>query len=144
VFTATGFDDVEAVRFMLEGHELDVLGGEGLIIDEPQTREAWSGLLPPIIVEEPSWGATVGTDIEIAGTAEIESGEVSFVIVDADGLIIADGETDSSPGERSAFHESVVLDQIPNPGLGSVIVWEWAPDGSQRHVLEYPLSLVEG
>lgn len=143
VFTATRFDDVDSVRFLLEGQPLDVLGGEGLIIDSPQTRADWSDLIPPILVEEPLWGSTVGREIVVAGTARLESGTVSDVIVDADGLIIHEGEISSTPGERNGFTTSVTLGEIPNPGMGSIIVWEWAPDGSQRHVLEYPLNLVE-
>lgn len=142
VYTATRFEDVDSVRFFLEGAPLDVLGGEGLIIDEPQTRSAWTELIPPILIEEPLWDSTVGSEIEVAGTAELESGTVSYVLVDADGLIIHEGEIASTPGVRSEFTTSITLGEIPNPGMGSIIVWEWAPDGSQQHVLEYPLTLV--
>ncbi len=142
VYTATRFQNVNAVRFLLEGEPLDVLGGEGLIIEEPQTREDWAvHLTPPILVEEPMWGRTVGTELEIAGTATVDSGEVSFVIVDADGLIIQQGTVPTTAGSRSQFSTSIRLTDIPNPGLGSIVVWEWASDGSQRHVLEYPITL---
>lgn len=142
VYTATRFQNVNAVRFLLEGEPLDVLGGEGLIIEEPQTREDWAEhLTPPILVEEPMWGRTVGTELEIAGTATVDSGEVSFVIVDADGLIIQQGTVPTTAGSRSQFSTSIRLTDIPNPGLGSIVVWEWASDGSQRHVLEYPITL---
>jgi hypothetical protein len=30
-----------------------------------------------------------------------------------------------------------------NPGLGSIIVFELDPDGTQLHVLEYPLTIRE-
>ena len=142
VYTATRFEEVDSVRFLLEGTPLDVLGGEGLIIDEPQTRTAWTDLIPPILVEEPLWGSTVGNEIDVAGTAELESGKVSYVIVDAEGLIIHEGEIATTPGQRSEFAASVVLEEILNPGMGSIIVWEWAPDGKQRHVVEYPLTVV--
>lgn len=143
VYTATRFDGVDSVRFLLEGRPLDVLGGEGLIIDEPQTRAAWTDLIPPILIETPTWGAMVEPGITIAGTAELESGTVSIVIVDADGLIIHEQNIDTTPGQRSKFATSVSFEEIPNPGMGSIIVWEWAPDGSQQHVLEYPLALRE-
>jgi len=143
VFTATGFDGVDSVRFALEGDPIDVLGGEGLIIEEPQTRSDWLDLIPPILIEAPLWGSTVGNEIAISGTAELESGTVSYVIVDADGLIVVEGEIATTPGQRSEFATSVVLEEIPHPGMGSLIVWEWAPEGSQQHVLEYPLTLVD-
>jgi spore germination protein GerM len=141
VYTATRFEEVEAVRFLLEGEVLDVLGGEGLIIEEPQLREDWVDLTPPILLEAPPWGSTVGNEIEVSGIAELESGVVSYVIVDAEGLIIHEGEITTVSGERTEFTDHVVLDEIPYPGLGAIIVWEWAPDGSQQHVLEYPLRL---
>lgn len=143
VYTATRFDGVDSVRFLLEGAPLDVLGGEGLIIDEPQTRSAWTDLIPPILIEDPMWGSTVGSELAIAGTAELASGILSYVVVDADGLIIHEGEITIPSGERTEFSAGVVLEEIPHPGSGSIIVWEWAPDGSQQHVLEYPLTLVD-
>lgn len=141
VYTATRFDEVDSVRFLLEGAPLDVLGGEGLMIDRPQTRSDWTDLIPPIMVEAPPWGSTVGIEVAVDGTADLESGTVSYVIVDAEGLIIHEGEISSTPGERSEFGDDVTLEEIPNAGVGSIIVWEWASDGSQQHVLEYPLTL---
>lgn len=143
VYTATRFDDVDSVQFLLEGTPLDTLGGEGLIIDQPQNRAAWTDMLSPILIETPSWGSTVGNDIAISGSARLESGSVSAVIVDADGLIIYESDIETTdPGQRSEFTTNVTVEVIPNPGTGSIIVWEWAPDGSQQHVLEYPLNLV--
>lgn len=143
VYTATRFDGIQSVRFLLEGTPLDVLGGEGLIIDEPQTRAAWVDLIPPILVDEPLWGSTHGTELTFSGSATLDSGLISFVVVDADGLIVHEGEIPSTPGETVEFSENVMIDEIPHPGIGSIIVWEWAPDGTQRHVVEYPLALVE-
>jgi len=142
VYTATRFPGVESVRFFLEGAPLDVLGGEGLIIDEPQTRAAWVEMIPPILIEQPLWGSTHGNELSFSGTAKLDSGSVSFVVVDADGLIVHEGEITSIPSELGKFSEDLVIDQIPHPGTGSIIAWEWAPDGSQRHVVEYPVSLV--
>jgi hypothetical protein len=142
VYTATSFQDVDAVRFLIDGALLDVLGGEGLIIDEPQTREAWEELVSPILIEQPLWGSTFGSELTFSGTANVDSGMVSYVIVDSNGVIAEEGAVSTTPGQRGGFAGSVTIDQIANPGLGSIIVWEWAPDGSQRHVLEYPLTLV--
>jgi hypothetical protein len=143
VYTATRFDGVDYVRFSLEGAPLDVLGGEGLIIDEPQARSDWVDLIPPILLEEPTWGSTPTRDLTVSGIAELESGTLSYVIVDADGLIIHEGQITTIPGKRSEFSADLALEEIPNTGTGSIIAWEWAPDGSQRHVLEYPLNLVD-
>jgi Sporulation and spore germination/Immunoglobulin-like domain of bacterial spore germination len=141
VYTATSFGDVEAVRFLLEGVAIEFLGGEGLIIDEPQTRADYLDLTPAILVEEPLWGSTIASPVTISGQALTDSGSVSYVLVDADGLIIAEGETAVTPGQRSQFHTTLDIGDIPHPGLGSIIVFELAEDGTQIHVLEYPLEI---
>jgi spore germination protein GerM len=141
VYTATSFDDVEAVRFLLEGVAIEFLGGEGLIIDEPQTRAGYGDLTPAILVEEPFWGSTITSPVTISGQALTDSGSVSYVLVDADGLIIAEGQISVTPGQRSSFDATLDLGEIPHPGLGSIIVFELTEDGTQIHVLEYPLEI---
>ncbi|MGB8362134.1 MAG: GerMN domain-containing protein [Acidimicrobiia bacterium] len=141
VYTATSFDDVEAVRFLLEGVAIEFLGGEGLIIDEPQTRADYVDLTPAILVEEPLWGSTITSPVTISGQALTDSGSVSYVLVDADGLIIAEGEIPVTPGQRSQFNTTLDMVEIPHPGLGSIIVFELTEDGAQIHVLEYPLQV---
>lgn len=46
VFTLTQFDSVDAVLFEMEGEPIEALGGEGLILSEPQTRDDWSTFAP--------------------------------------------------------------------------------------------------
>lgn len=140
VYTATRFEDVDSVEFLIDGEPVDVLTGEGLIIDEPQTRAGYIDLTPPILVDSPLWGATVESAVWIEGQARADSGMVSYVLVDADGLIVAEGEvTTEQPGVRSAFEVLVDLPDVPHPGLGSIIVFEPSSEGTQLHVLEYPL-----
>ncbi|MBN1629832.1 MAG: GerMN domain-containing protein, partial [Thermoleophilia bacterium] len=53
VFTLTQFPTVEGVNFKLDGEPIDVLGGEGIIIDHPQTRADYESMSPAILVESP-------------------------------------------------------------------------------------------
>jgi spore germination protein GerM len=46
VYTLTEFDTVHSVRFLMEGTPVEALGGEGLMIGEPQTRADWSDFAP--------------------------------------------------------------------------------------------------
>lgn len=46
VYTLTEFDTVEAVSFWMDGEPVEALGGEGLIVDEPQTRADWAQFAP--------------------------------------------------------------------------------------------------
>lgn len=47
VFTLTQFPTVDAVRFQRDGKPLTLLGGEGLVLERPQTRGDWEELAPP-------------------------------------------------------------------------------------------------
>jgi spore germination protein GerM len=46
VYTLTEFDTVNAVTFWMEGQPIEALGGEGLILDQPQTRADWADFAP--------------------------------------------------------------------------------------------------
>ena len=59
VFTLTQFPTVEGVNFKLDGEPIDVLGGEGLILDHPMSRADYEDLSPAILVESPTVGNTV-------------------------------------------------------------------------------------
>jgi spore germination protein GerM len=143
VYTATWFEDIDAVEFLIEGVPVDVLTGEGLIVDRPQTRSDYLDLLPAIFIDEPSWGSGVVSTMTVSGLALTESGVVHYVVVDADGLIVAEGDITTLVGDRSEFTTTVDLGSVVNPGLGSIIVFESDPDGTQLHVLEYPLTIRE-
>jgi germination protein M len=141
VYTATWFEDVDAVEFLIEGVPVDVLTGEGLIVDRPQARVDYFDLLPAIFIDGPSWGSDVTSTMTVSGLAMTESGAVRYVVVDADGLIVTEGDVTTVAGGRSEFTTTVELGSVVNPGLGSIIVFELDPDGTQLHVLEYPLTI---
>lgn len=141
VYTATWFDDVDAVEFLIDGVAVEVLTGEGLIVDTPQTRADYSDLVPAVFVDAPFWGSAVVSPVALSGSALTESGVVRYVVVDADGLIVAEGDLASIAGERDEYAATIDIPDLPHPGLGSIIVFEVAADGSQRHVVEYPLTI---
>jgi len=139
VFTATQFDGVDSVVFLIEGTPVDVLTGEGLIVDIPQTRSDYEDLLPAILVDVPYWGSAVETPVTVGGLSDVPT--VSYTIVDAAGDIVASGTVAVEDAtQRSSFAFDVTGDVLP--GLGSIILYEAAPDGTQRHVIEYPISFV--
>jgi hypothetical protein len=143
VYTATRFDGVDSVVFLIEGTRVDVLGGEGLILEDPQTRDGYLDLLPGILLEEPIWGQTIGGQVSVSGRAMVDSGLISYTVIDADGFIVAEGEIPATPGEWSEFGAIVEIPADAVAGSGSIVVFEAAEDGSQRHVLQYPLTISE-
>jgi spore germination protein GerM len=71
VFTLTRFPGVDAVALELDGQPVDVFSAEGLVLDGPLTR-AWfndTGVVPPVLVDEPASGATVVPPFRLVGVA---------------------------------------------------------------------------
>jgi hypothetical protein len=79
VFTATQFDNVDAVEFWLDGEPIDYLGGEGIVMDEPWTRAMVTReLTGSVLVDTPRPGETVSSPFTVTGEADVFEGE--FVI----------------------------------------------------------------
>ncbi len=142
VYTATRLDGVDAVEFTMNGAPFTKLGEGKQSLDRPHDRAGYADLLPPIAVERPTWGQSVGTVITIDGLARFEHGTVTWVLVDADGEIVVEGEivADGEGATRRTF-STTVADLVAEPA--SLIVYDEAPAGSalgQVGVLQYPLG----
>ena len=70
VYTLTQFPTVKGVLFQLDGQRVDVLGGEGVIVDQPVTRKDYRSLLPAILVTSPQIGEKVGNPVTVSGNRE--------------------------------------------------------------------------
>jgi germination protein M len=143
VFTLTQFPTVDGVRFKLDGELIDMLGGEGIIIDEPVSRDDYEDMSPAILVESPTVGASVGSPLRVWGTANVFEAVFRVNIVNWDGLIIAEKTVTASSGTgtRGTFDVTVPF-SVDQPGLGALIVFSDSPeDGSQLNVVEIPLQL---
>lgn len=143
VFTLTQFPSVDGVRFKLDGELIDILGGEGFIVDKPLSRDDYEDMSPAILVESPTVGMEVSSPMRITGTANVFEAVFQVNIVDWDGLIIADKMVMASSGSgvRGMFDVTIPF-EVSLPGLGALIVFsESAEDGSQINVVEIPLQL---
>jgi germination protein M len=152
VFTLTQFPTVDEVSFEIEGVPVDVLGGEGLMLDAYGTREGFlgAGLLPLIFVDRPAWGGDASNPMRIVGRTAAFEAEFTATIVDADGLILieqnvlAQGEQVIAPGgPRWSSFDVTIPYTVDQPQIGALIVWATsAVDGSQIAVREYPVLLI--
>lgn len=143
VFTLTQFPTVDAVAFEVEGEAVTALGGEGLLLEEPQTRADWEDLTPSILVESPLPFAEVTSPLRITGTANTFEAMFQINVTDGEGLIVYDqpAMATSGTGTRGTFDVSVAF-EVPRPGVGAVIVFESsARDGSPIHLVEVPVSV---
>lgn len=144
VFTLTAFDDVDGVRFLVDGTPTTVFGGEGIIVNDPSTRADWDGLLPAVMIEEPYYWGTGTNPLVVRGTANVFEATVSLALVDGDGLIIWEGFTTATCGTGCRGDwEAVIPYEVGEAQLGAIIAWEAsAQDGRQTNVREHPVWLV--
>ena len=71
VYTATQFPTVSGVSFAVEGEPLTTLGGEGLLLDRPQTRADYEDETPAVLIEEPLQNDTVSCPVRARGTSNV-------------------------------------------------------------------------
>ena len=143
VFTLTQFPTVDGVDFKLDGKPIDVLGGEGLILDHPMGRADYEDLSPAILVESPTAGGSVGSPLRVRGTANVFEAVFRVNVVDWDGLIIADETVTASSGTgtRGTFDVTIPF-ELESSGVGALIVFSESPkDGAPTDVIEIPLQL---
>ena len=143
VFTLTQFPTVKGVNFMLDGKPIEVLGGEGVIIDHPMTRADYEELSPAILVESPTLGGTVSSPVRVTGTANVFEAVFRINIVDGKGVIVADQrvQASSGTGTRGIFDVTIKY-PAGHAGQGSLIVFEnSAKDGSPVNVVKIPIVL---
>ncbi|MCE5252613.1 MAG: GerMN domain-containing protein [Actinomycetia bacterium] len=143
VFTLTQFPTVDGVNFKLDGEPIDVLGGEGIIIDHPMSRVDYEDMSPAILVESPTVGNTISSPVRITGTANVFEAVFRINIVDYDGLILADEVVmaTSGTGTRGTFDVTIPFN-LRKPGPGWIIAFSESPkDGSQINIVEIPVEL---
>lgn len=143
VFTATQFPGVDAVSFKIEGTRIDVLGGEGIIIDRPQTRKDFEGASPPILVERPGWRGTLRTGTVIRGTANVFEAVFRLELRDSSGKMIMKRsvQATSGTGTRGTWKVTAALGGS-KAGIGTLSVFADSPkDGAPIDRVTVPVIL---
>ena len=147
VYTITQFPTVKGVVFLLDGEQIDVLGGEGIIIDHPLTRRDYADLLPTILVTSPALGQEVGSPVLITGSANIFEANVSVKILDENDEVIAETFTTATCGTgcRGTYRVSVPY-EVDTAQDGTIVVHDDDAAGVGRppHEVRIPVRLVPG
>ena len=72
VFTATQFATVDRVTFWIDGEPIETLGGEGLMLDGPQSRaDIDRSVSGDVIIDTPVVGATVTSPFTVTGEGNV-------------------------------------------------------------------------
>jgi hypothetical protein len=151
VFAVTQFDDVERVKFHIDGRPQDPMLSHGFEIGDGLTRDDFADVRPTILIEQPHPGADATNPLVIRGESNTFESTVRYAITQSggDGVVLTEGFTTATGGNGIWGSFEVVVDLSDfgseyQPGLGSVIMWEdSALDGSQVGVVEIPILLPE-
>lgn len=144
VYTLTALPDIEAVLFRIDGRPVDALGGEGIVIAGPQTRDDFTEQLPEIFVDTPAWGASVAAPVRVSGLTRVFEATFQAQLFDDRGLALAETVVTASCGTGCWGTFDVELDaRIDREQVGSLRVFEAsAKDGSPVNVRVYPITLL--
>jgi len=117
VFTATQFDSSDRVAFWLDGEPIEFLGGEGILLEEPQARfNVDRSISGSVIIDTPAYGATVSGTFTVTGEGDVF--EAQFPIeVWADGSQIGGiaPVTAGTFGDWADFEATITLDAGSGP-----------------------------
>ena len=117
VFTATQFDNVDEVVFWMEGAPIEFLGGEGIVLSEPQTRSSTDrSLTNGVLIDEPDAGDIVSSPFVVTGEGDVFEGDFPIVIrrdgVDVAGPFVVRA---GAWGMWDDFETTIELDLAPGP-----------------------------
>jgi len=141
VYTSTQFKTVKSVQFSMNGKRVKALGGEGVIIEKPQTRKMWEEQAPAILVESPAWGGVVTEGSTIKGTANVFEGVFQLQLKDSSGVKLMDVTINatSGTGTRGTWTTTAKLG-VTTATAGTLRVFDYSPkDGKPENVVEIPV-----
>jgi germination protein M len=132
VYTLTRYPTVRSVEFLMDGEPVEALGGEGIVLDGPQTRADWRDFEPPIFVESPGVGAVVASPFTLTGTASVFEGSFIARLVDSSGRRIVSTSVQASRGApgRGRFAHEIAFST--SAARGTLIVYDQSMENGAR------------
>jgi carbon monoxide dehydrogenase subunit G len=143
VFTLTQFPAIQRVTFAIEGTPVRVLGGEGIVLDHPSVRADFEDITPAVLVESPTFGATVRGPLRVHGTANTFEAVFGLQLTDHGGRTLVNQrvQASSGTGTRGTFDVTLRFTVLA-AGPGTLIAWYASPqDGGRVVVVEIPIEL---
>jgi hypothetical protein len=108
VYTVVRSGAADSVRFLVDGQQVESIGGEGLIVTDVKINE-FDDLLPPIVVEFPTPGATVASGFVFKGLANVFEGTVNYELFDARSNLLTKGFATGMMGAWGPFAATVTF-----------------------------------
>ncbi|HUY56132.1 MAG TPA: Gmad2 immunoglobulin-like domain-containing protein [Candidatus Nanopelagicaceae bacterium] len=144
-FTLTHFPGVTRVQFEFQGQVVTHLLGADLSLNQPVQRSDFESVLPPIFVEAPAPGDTVGTSILVEGTANVYEAQFRIELRDSGGNLVFDESVmaTSGTGQRGQFGVTFPY-HTHLAGKGQLTAFDLsATDGSRIDVVSIPVVLTQ-
>jgi len=114
-YTLTALQDVDEV-LLKSGEDTVRLVGEGLEIENPLTREQYTGVTPEVLIESPLPGDEVGSPMTVSGTTALPGAEFILRLTDSRDTVITERLVQSD-SETGLFGVEVEYDGA-EPGQG--------------------------
>ncbi len=143
VFTLTQFKGVKAVDFRMDGEPLEMLGGEGILIERGQSRDDWEDFSPAVLIESPAFGDTVASPVEVSGSANVFEGVLRLELTDATGKVLISKvvQATSGTGTRGTFAAKLAY-PAASAGSADLVASVASPkDGSKQEVFRTRIRL---
>ena len=144
VCTLDQFPTVRGVLFALDGRRIDVIGGEGIVIDHPLTCTSYDDLLPAILVESPPIGQDISNPVTVSGSANVFEANVTVEIVDLTGHVVGTKFVTATCGTgcRGTFSVTVPY-EVNVTQHGTIVVHDddAAGTGHPPHEVRIPVIL---
>ena len=143
VYTLTQFSTVRAVLFQVEGRTVTTFGAEGIVLDGPQSRRDFEGILPSTFVDRPALGAAAGNPVRVTGTSNVFEATFRVAILDGSRKVLVDEMAMATCGTgcRGTFDVTLRYD-VPKAQWGTLRTYFGsAQDGSPQDIRDYPVWL---
>ena len=98
VYTATQFAGLTDVRFEVEGTPVEMISGEGIMVDPARRDQYTDGIIPPILLESPLPGDRFVQPVVIRGTTNVFEATVNYQLVAPNGTVLLEGVTYATCG----------------------------------------------
>jgi len=140
VYTLSRLGVADSVRFLIDGIAVESIGGEGFIVTNVKPGE-FDDLLPAIITEFPTPGATVASGFTFKGLANVFEGTVNFELLDPGGAVIAQGFATGMMGAWGQFQTPVTFASRPAGPLTFVVYTVSPEDGRRQDETRFPVRV---
>ena len=142
VYTLMQFPTVDRVDFLIEGEEVDGIGGEGLPTSYEDPTTAFAEVTPAILVTSPVPGEVVSTPLTVEGISTTFEATIQWSLGTTVGKII--GEGFATDGGANGTYDSFEITMDGDGSTGSSVVTVWqdsAETGDRVDVYEVPVTI---